>query len=186
MRTATAGRSATDPGREAETEINSLLTLREDIGALWIAGGNPMKPLPSVGAASQLDDDQVVPDDLIGRLYRATENTVADLLPDLSSQERACLAMFCYRKSHLHRIGLAIAATCNESVLVQTWGTALGQALYAQSREAPPEQPQRPSGHHRSKITLATLTGVVYATADESRPAEEALDDPAEFSIALN
>jgi hypothetical protein len=160
--------------------------LRVDIKALWIAGGNPMKPLPSVGAASQLDDDQVVPDDLIGRLYRASENTVADLLPDLSSQERACLAMFCYRKSHLHRIGLAIAATCNESVLVQTWGTALGQALYAQSREAPPEQPQRPSGHHRSKITLATLTGAVYATAAEGRPVEEAADDPAEFSIALN
>ena len=147
-----------------------------------------MKPLPSVGAASQLDDDQVVPDDLIGRLYRATENTVADLLPDLSSQERACLAMFCYRKSHLHRIGLAIAATCNESVLVQTWGTALGQALYAQSREAPPEQPQRPAGHHRSKITLATLTGAAYVTAEETegRLAGEASDDPAEFSIALN
>jgi len=146
-----------------------------------------MKPLPSIGAASQLDDDQVVPDDLIGLLYRATENTVADLLPDLSSQERACLAMFCYRKSHLHRIGLAIAATCNESVLVQTWGTALGQALYAQSREAPPEQPQRPAGHHRSKITLATLTGVAYVTADETEGrSDEASDEPAGFSIALN
>jgi hypothetical protein len=171
----------------SEGEINSPLTLRVDIHVLWIAGGNPMKPLPSIGAASQLDDDQVVPDDLIGRLYRATENTVADLLPDLSSQERACLAMFCYRKSHLHRIGLAIAATCNESVLVQTWGTALGQALYAQSREAPPEQPQRPAGHHRSKITLATLTGAAYVTAEETegRP-EEASDEPAGYSIALN
>jgi hypothetical protein len=95
--------------------------------------------------------------------------------------------MFCYRKSHLHRIGLAIAATCNESVLVQTWGTALGQALYAQSREAPPEQPQRPAGHHRSKITLATLTGAAYVTAEqtEGRP-EEASDEPAGYSIALN
>jgi hypothetical protein len=94
--------------------------------------------------------------------------------------------MFCYRKSHLHRIGLAIAATCNEGVLVQTWGTALGQALYAQSREAPPEQPQRPAGHHRSKITLATLTGATYVTAEtEGRP-EEASDESAGFSIALN
>src|ERR1700730_15800225 len=126
-----------------------------------------MKPLPSIGAASQLDDDQVVPDDLIGRLYRATENTVADLLPDLSSQERACLAMFCYRKSHLHRIGLAIAATCNESVLVQTWGTALGQALYAQSREAPPA-PQRLPGQHRSKITLATLSAAPWAASGDA------------------
>jgi hypothetical protein len=95
--------------------------------------------------------------------------------------------MFCYRKSHLHRIGLAIAATCNESVLVQTWGTALGQALYAQSREGPPEQPQRPAGHHRSKITLATLTGAAYVTAEETEGrSEEASDEPAGFSIALN
>src|SRR3984893_4009104 len=138
-----------------------------------------MKPLPSIGAASQLDDDQVVPDDLIGRLYRATENTVADLLPDLSSQERACLAMFCYRKSHLHRIGLAIAATCNESVLVQTWGTALGQALYAQSREAPPA-PQRVPGQHRSKITLANLGSPAWVASEDD--ADDA-DDEAGFTI---
>src|SRR6266853_2682186 len=138
-----------------------------------------MKPLPSIGAASQLDDDQVVPDDLIGRLYRATENTVADLLPDLSSQERACLAMFCYRKSHLHRIGLAIAATCDESVLVQTWGTALGQTLFAQSREAPPP-PARAPGQHRAKITLATLGGSSpWVSADDDD--DEADEQGAEF-----
>jgi len=140
-----------------------------------------MKPLPSVGAASQLDDDQVVPDDLIGRLYRATENTVAGLLPDLSSQERACLAMFCYRKSHLHRIGLAIAATCNESVLVQTWGTALGQTLYAQSREAPPS-PARAPGQHRPKISLASLGGGSWVSSSDV----DDEDEDAEFTVPLN
>jgi hypothetical protein len=147
-----------------------------------------MKSLPAVGTATQLDDDQMVPDDLIGRLYRATENTVADLLPDLSSQERACLAMFCYRKSHLHRIGLAIAATCNENVLVQTWGTALGQTLYAQSREAPAEQPQRLPGHHRSKITLATLTGGPYATSSDvdADDEDESAEEPREFVLEMS
>ena len=116
-----------------------------------------MKTLPAAGPASRIDDDQAVSDDLIGRLYRASESSVFDLLPELSLQERACLAMFCYRKSHLHRIGLAIAATCDETVLVQTWGTALGQTLYAQSREAPPAPPRQP-GQHRPKITLATLS----------------------------
>src|SRR3974390_3835451 len=117
-----------------------------------------MKPLPAGAPAPQIDDDQDVPEELIGRLYHASESSIADLLPDLTVQDRAYLAMFCYRKSHLHRIGLAIAATCDESVLVATWGTALGHTLFAQSREAPPK-PQRMPGQHRPKITLATLGG---------------------------
>jgi hypothetical protein len=142
-----------------------------------------MKPMPAAGPASQIDDDQTVPDELIGRLYRATESSVFDLLPELSVQDRAYLAMFCYRKSHLHRIGLAIAATCDESVLVQTWGTAIGQTLYTQSREAPPA-PLRPPGQHRSKITLASLSGPApWAVSDDD---DDATDQPAEFSIALN
>ncbi len=140
-----------------------------------------MKTLPAAGPAPQIDDDQVVPEDLIGRLYRASESTVFDLLPELSLQDRAYLAMFCYRKSHLHRIGLAIAATCDENVLVATWGTALGQTLYAQSREAPPA-PQRAPGHHRSKITLATLTGGPWVAAGD----EEDGAGVAGFTISLN
>ncbi|HEY1544866.1 MAG TPA: hypothetical protein VGG01_20915 [Xanthobacteraceae bacterium] len=145
-----------------------------------------MKTLPAVGPATQINDDQSVPDDLIGRLYRASESTVFDLLPSLSLQERAYLAMFCYRKSHLHRIGLAIAATCDEGVLVQTWGTALGQTLYSQSREAPPAPPRQP-GQHRSKITLATLTGASPAAFEDDD--EDEAGEPAEeaaFSVQLN
>ena len=145
-----------------------------------------MKALPAGGPAPQIDDDQTVPEDLIGRLYRATESSVFEMLPDLSLQDRAYLAMFCYRKSHLHRIGLAIAATCDESVLVQTWGTALGQTLYAQSREAPPA-PARAPGQHRSKITLATLGGSSWVAAgDEEDPADDAVDADGEFTIPLN
>jgi hypothetical protein len=144
-----------------------------------------MKTLPAVGPAPQIDDDQGVPDDLIGRLYRASESSVFDLLPELSLQDRAYLAMFCYRKSHLHRIGLAIAATCDENVLVQTWGTALGQTLYAQSREAPPG-PQRLPGQHRSKITLATLSAAPWAAADHADDDDDATDAEAGFTVPLN
>ena len=146
-----------------------------------------MKTLPAAGLAPQADEDQGVPDDLIGRLYRASESTVFDLLPELSLQDRAYLAMFCYRKSHLHRIGLAIAATCDENVLVQTWGTALGQTLFAQSREAPPA-PARAPGQHRAKITLATLGGSspwVGADDDEDEVVEATGQD-VEFTVPLN
>ena len=146
-----------------------------------------MKALPAGGPAPQIDDDQTVPEDLIGRLYRATESSVFEMLPELSLQDRAYLAMFCYRKSHLHRIGLAIAATCDENVLVQTWGTALGQTLYAQSREAPPA-PQRTPGQHRSKITLATLGGSPswISADDEEDPVDDAATSDSEFIVPLN
>ena len=143
-----------------------------------------MKPFP-VGLATKIDDDQEVPEELIGRLYRATESSVFEMLPDLSLQDRAYLAMFCYRKSHLHRIGLAIAATCDENVLVQTWGTALGQTLFAQSREAPPV-PQRAPGQHRSKITLATLGGTSWMSSSDVDDEDEAADEDAEFVVPLN
>src|SRR5262249_36313639 len=147
----------------------------------WICRRQTMKPLPALGPAPQINDDQEVPEELIGRLYRATESSVFEMLPDLSVQDRAYLAMFCYRKSHLHRIGLAIAATCDESVLVQTWGTALGQTLYAQSREAP-AAPVRAPGQHRSKVTLATLGGASGISADD----DEDDDVDGEFTIPLN
>ena len=139
-----------------------------------------MKTLPAVGPAPRINDDQLVPEELIGRLYRASESTVFDLLPELTLQDRAYLAMFCYRKSHLHRIGLAIAATCDETVLVQTWGTALGQTLYAQSREAPPA-PTRVPGQHRAKITLATLSSAPWVGSDDEEDG-----DAAGFMIPLN
>lgn len=145
-----------------------------------------MKSLPAIGPAPRINDDQEVPEELIGRLYRATESSVFDMLPDLSLQDRAYLAMFCYRKSHLHRIGLAIAATCDESVLVQTWGTALGQTLYAQSRDAPPA-PARAPGQHRAKITLATLSGSSsWPAMDDEDEADEAVAQDAEFTVPLN
>ncbi len=143
-----------------------------------------MKPLPAGGPTTQIDDDQEVPEELIGRLYRATESSVFEMLPDLTVQDRAYLAMFCYRKSHLHRIGLAIAATCDENVLVQTWGTALGQTLFAQSREAPPV-PTRAPGQHRSKITLATLGGSSWMSSDVDDE-DETADEDGEFVIPLN
>ena len=143
-----------------------------------------MKTLPTAGPAQKINDDQLVPDDLIARLYSANERAVFDMLPELSLQDRAYLAMFCYRKSHLHRIGLAIAATCDETALVATWGTALGQTLYAQSREKP-AAPLRAPGPHRAKITLASLGANPFAPLDDA-DADELDDAPGGITIALS
>jgi hypothetical protein len=69
-------------------------------------------------------------------------------------------------------------------VLVQTWGTALGQTLYAQSREAPPV-PARAPGQHRSKITLATLGGTSWMSSDVDDDDEDEAADAA-FVVPLN
>ena len=108
-------------------------------------------------APTRLDDDAVVPEELVGRLLHASESAIFALLDEFSPPERANLAMFCYRKTHLRPIGLAIAATCDQSTLVQAWGTGLGRALFTQSRERD-AAPEGVPGHRRSKITLARLT----------------------------
>jgi hypothetical protein len=119
-----------------------------------------MKTVPAyTRSAVQLNDDQVVPEELVGRLYKATEGAVLDLLDRFTLPERANLAMYCYRKSHLHGIGLAIAATCDRATLEKTWGTALGQALYDQSRG---RAQQEHRSTVRSRITLAQSAGAAF------------------------
>jgi hypothetical protein len=135
-----------------------------------------MRTLPVIPpTAPQLDDDQIVPDELVGRLYRAGEKAVADLLSGLSLGDRANLAMYCYRKSHLRRTGLAIAATCDRTTLIQAWGTALGHAIFAQSREVAAADADRASFSRRPKITLAQSAG--FAPALAALAAEDELDD---------
>jgi len=99
-------------------------------------------------------DESRVPEELVGRLQRASEKSVLELIATFSPQQRAWLAVFCYRRAHFHDLGLTIAASCEQSTLIQVLGTAMGTVLHAQSRERPPDAP-RAFGHARSKITLA-------------------------------
>jgi hypothetical protein len=128
-----------------------------------------------------LVDDRFVPEELIGRLYRASETVVLDAIEIFSPQERANLAAHCWRKSHLHGVGLMIAATCDQTVLIQTLGTALGSVLFAQSRERT-VQPERVVGN-RGKITLSRgmLTPLVQ---DADLDLETAIEPDSAPSIA--
>jgi hypothetical protein len=108
-----------------------------------------------------LDDGTCISEELIGRLHHATEGSVSDLVAAFSAHERASLAVFCYHKSHLRRIGFAIARTCDLTSLVQEWGVILGQAVFAQSRERS-EEPSRMGVRPRPKITLARSVSANY------------------------
>jgi hypothetical protein len=95
-----------------------------------------------------------VGDDLLGELYRANENGLPALVESVSSDVRAMLALFCYRRSHLHSLAVSIASTCSERELMQLGGR-VGSVLYAQSRESSSIQEVRSSGS-RKPISLST------------------------------
>lgn len=95
-----------------------------------------------------------VRDELLGEMYRASENGLPLLVESVSADVRAMLALFCYRRSHLHSLALSIAASCSERDLIQLGGR-VGSTLYALSRETLATR-ATPSTSNRKPITLST------------------------------
>lgn len=117
-----------------------------------------------------------VREDLLGEMYRASENGLPQLVESVSSDVRAMLALFCYRRSHLHALALTIAASCEERELVQLGGR-VGSTLYALSRHKATSPPAISSYGHRKPITLSTKPLSSFA------PLQTELDDD-DFSQA--
>ena len=77
------------------------------------------------------------------------------------------LALFCYRRSHLHSLALAIAASCSERELIQLGGR-VGSTLYALSHEAPAGRALPSTSHSgRKPITLSTKPLSTFAPFDD-------------------
>jgi hypothetical protein len=111
-----------------------------------------------------------VRDELLGEMYRANENGLARLVESVSSEVRAMLALFCYRRSHLHTLALSIAATCSERELIELGGR-VGSTLYALSREPSARSTPSSSYGNRKPITLSTKPLSSFA------PIEDELDE---------
>ena len=94
-----------------------------------------------------------VGDEMLGQMYRANPNGLSLLVANVSPDARAMLALFCYRRSHLHALALAIATSCTERELVH-FGGRVGSTLYALSRE--PARVTTASHGSRKPITLST------------------------------
>jgi hypothetical protein len=119
------------------------------------------------------DDVCPVRDELLGELYRTNNLFVPGFVSTLAPDIRASLALFCYRRSHLHSMGLGIAASCDEDSLVWAGGS-VGAFVFACSREASARVARSPRADGK-KITLAT--GVLRKfynddeqTASQARP----------------
>ena len=111
-----------------------------------------------------------VRDELLGDMYRANANGLPLLVESVSSEVRAMLALFCYRRSHLHSLALAIAASCTERDLV-VLGGRVGTTLYALSREPAARSAPSSSYGHRKQITLSTKPLSAFV------PIEDEIDD---------
>jgi hypothetical protein len=120
-------------------------------------------------------DSCPVGDELLGELYRADQNGLPALVESVSAEVRAMLALFCYRRAHLHTLALAIASTCSEHELVQ-FGGRVGGVLFAQSRNRRPGATGAASS--RKPISLSTRPLSVI------KPFEDDLDDGLEPAIA--
>jgi hypothetical protein len=111
-----------------------------------------------------------VRDELLGEMYRANPHGLALLVESVSSDVRAMLALFCYRRSHLHTLALAIAASCTERELVQ-FGGRVGSTLYALSREPAACSAASSASGGRKPITLSTKP------LSSFKPIEDEVDD---------
>src|ERR1700744_3566585 len=78
-----------------------------------------------------------VKEELLGELYRSHEHGLSALVDSVPSETRAMLALFCYKRSHLQSIGLAIAATCDDGDLAKVGGR-LGSVVAGLARQVAP------------------------------------------------
>ena len=107
-----------------------------------------------------------VRDELLGELYRASEHGLPQLVESVSPEVRAMLALFCYRRSHLHALAMAIAGSCSERDLIKLGGR-VGSTLYALSREPAARVAAVSSGNGRKPITLSTKPLSTLAPLDD-------------------
>ena len=127
----------------------------------------------SVSRTAFENDVCPVGDEMLGSLYRASEHGLAQLVESVSPDVRAMLALFCYRRNHLHSMGLAIAATCTQRDLVEQGGI-VGSTLFAMSREAPSSEPSVSAYGNRRSITLSTKPLSTFADLDDDLDDEPA------------
>src|SRR5260221_14495513 len=107
-------------------------------------------------------------------MYRTSAKGLPVRPESCSSEVRGMLALFCYRRSHLHGLALAIAASCTERELIQLGGR-VGSTLYGLSREPALRSAPSSSYGHRKPITLSTKPLSTFA------PIEDELDDEDEI-----
>lgn len=95
-----------------------------------------------------------VSDDLLKRLLHTTMSAVADLGSQLPENQRAALAVYCYRRAHFRRLGLALASLCSRHALVSEAGHA-GELIFRQAGADAPADLDRETRHRGAKAPVS-------------------------------
>jgi hypothetical protein len=132
--------------RAREHSVNAHLAGETDMAAL------SLRATPFF----ELDDEFFISDELVGRLYRSSEQAILEIAAGISPRDRASLAVFCYGRAHLHGIGLTIASTCELATLIQVMGNARGRIIFDQSHARKAAVEQATLACRPDKVTLAT------------------------------
>ena len=74
-----------------------------------------------------------VAEEFLNTLLRLTPTDVTERTNTLPDEQRGQLAVYCYRRSHLRRLGLAIASQCSRRSLVEEAGHA-GELIHFQAK----------------------------------------------------
>jgi hypothetical protein len=106
------------------------------------------------------EEDCPVPETVLGDLYRSKPEGLQALVATISPSVRAMLAVYCYRRTHLHSIALAIAPSCDKEDLI-IFGGDPGAALFEQARRSPTHQ----SG--KRKVSLSRGALIQYDVIDQ-------------------
>ena len=83
-----------------------------------------------------INEQPPIPEQLFGRICRASPEEARELSLSLSAADRAQLALFCNARVHLRYHGRAIADACTRESLMQEGGHA-GAMLHAQMKAGP-------------------------------------------------
>jgi hypothetical protein len=116
-----------------------------------------------------------VRDELLGEMYRASPSGLPHLVESVSPEARARLALFCYHRSHLHSLALAIATSCSERELLEAGGR-VGSTLYTLSRQQSARVAPSASSS-RKPITLSTAPLATFS------PLDDEIDDEATEAV---
>lgn len=106
-----------------------------------------------------------VDDELLGSLYRASPQGLAELVKTVPAETRAMLALFCYRRSHMQGLALAIASSCELRDLME-WGGALGSVIHAAAQRTV-HKPVAVEASSRRKVTLSTAPLSTFAKLED-------------------
>ena len=124
----------------------------------------PVNQVRSITAAD-FSNNCPVSLELVAQLTRAQADACSGLLDGLSEMKRARLAVWLYGRSHTHQMGVRVAATCDETILIDAAGL-VGSQLYELSRRlnAAPSHSMHGGGGRR-QISLGGSRAAVQAFA---------------------